>query len=59
MNKRLRKSFGNRKIAGVCGGLGEYLDVDPTIIRIVFLASALLGGASVIIYLVMLVIMPD
>jgi phage shock protein C len=35
--KRLYRSRKNRKIAGICGGLGEYLDIDPTVVRVVSL----------------------
>lgn len=58
MEKRLCKSRSNRVICGVCGGLGEYLNVDPTIIR---LLAVLLGCTStgIIIYLVAAVIMPE
>jgi phage shock protein PspC (stress-responsive transcriptional regulator) len=39
--KRLRRSSTDRKIAGVCGGLAEYFEVDPTIVRLVVVAVAL------------------
>lgn len=58
-HKRLHRSRQHRMLLGVCGGLGEYFDVDPTIIRIIFLASLLLGGTGIIVYLVLLVVMPD
>ncbi|MEY8390846.1 PspC domain-containing protein [Lachnospiraceae bacterium] len=58
MEKRLYKSRKNRVLCGVCGGLGEYFNVDPTIIR---LLAVLLGCTStgIIIYLVAAVIMPE
>ncbi len=46
-------------ILGVCGGIGSYFNIDPTIIRILF-ALAFLGlGAGLILYIIMAVIMPD
>ncbi len=49
----------DKKIAGVCGGLGEYFNQDPVIFRILFVAAVLLFGTGVLLYLVMAVIMPD
>ncbi len=44
---------------GVCGGLAEYFDTDPTIVRIIFVATALLVGTSLAIYAVLALIMPS
>jgi phage shock protein C len=57
MQKRLVKK--DKKIFGVCGGLGDYFDIDPTIVRIIFLASVLLVGTGVLLYIIMAIIMPD
>ena len=57
--KRLYRSRRDRMIGGVCGGLAEYLDTDPTIIRLAFALSILLGGAGVIAYLIMWIVMPE
>ena len=57
--KELRKSDTNRVICGVCGGLGEYLQVDPTIVRLLLVAFTLLGGSGIIAYLIAAVIMPE
>jgi phage shock protein C len=58
--RRLTRSRTNRIIAGVCGGLGEYFGIDPTIIRIIFVLLALPGGAPGILpYLILWVIMPE
>ena len=56
--KKLFRSKSNRVICGVCGGIGEYLNVDPTIIR---LLALLLGftGSGVLVYIVAAFIMPD
>ncbi len=57
--KRLYRSRRDRMIGGVCGGLAEYLDTDPTIIRLAFALSILLGGAGVIAYLIMWIVIPE
>lgn len=57
--KELRKSDANRVICGVCGGLGEYFQVDPTIVRLLLVAFTLLGGSGIIAYLIAAVIMPE
>ncbi len=57
--RKLYRSQTDRKLAGVCGGLAEYLAVDATIIRIVFVALALLGGAAVPVYLAMWLVVPS
>ena len=57
MQKRLVKK--NKKLLGVCGGLGEYFDTDPTLIRILFVASVLLLGTGILLYIIMAIVMPD
>ena len=57
MQKRLVKK--DKKIFGVCGGLGEYFDIDPTIVRIIFLASVLIFGTGLLLYLILAIVMPD
>lgn len=56
--KRLYKSRTNRMIDGVCGGIAEYFDIDPTIIRIVWVLITLLGGSGFIFYIVAMIVMP-
>lgn len=58
MTKRLYRSRTDRMIGGVCGGLGEYLEIDPTIIRVLWVVVALMG-AGVLAYLVMWIIVPE
>jgi len=58
MEKKLMRSSTNEVIAGVCGGLGEYFEVDPTIIRIIFVILAVWGGVGIILYLIALIVMP-
>lgn len=56
--KRLTKS-NDRMIWGVCGGLAEYFNVDPTIVRLLFVLFGLAGGPGVLVYIVMAVVMPE
>ncbi len=56
--RSLTRLHHGRKIAGVCAGLGNYFDVDPTIIRVIFLALLFAGGAGLLIYLIMWISMP-
>ncbi len=58
MEKRLIKSK-DRKIFGVCGGLGNYFDIDPTIVRIAFLIAFVTAGAGLLIYLACAIAMPS
>ncbi len=58
MQKRLTRSRAEKMIGGVCGGLGEYFGVDPTIIRVLWVVITLLGGAGVIAYLILWIVMP-
>lgn len=57
MQKKLRRSK-DSKILGVCGGLGEYFDIDPTIIRIVFLVALVTLGTGLLLYVLMAFVMP-
>ena len=59
--KKLYRSRENRMLGGVCGGLGEYFDIDPTLVRVLFVFGAFLGipGALLLIYLVMLILVPQ
>jgi len=57
-NRRLYRSNTNKMIAGVCGGLGEFLGIDPTLIRLVFVLMGLLGGHGILVYLIMWIVVP-
>lgn len=59
MQKRLYKSKRNCTLLGVCGGIGEYLDVDPTIIRILWVIFTFMGGAGILAYIVCALIMSN
>lgn len=54
----LYRSLHNRKIAGVCGGLGTALGIDPTVVRVLFVITLLFAGSALFIYLVLWLIMP-
>jgi len=58
--KRLYRSKKERMLGGVCGGLGEHLDVDPTVIRLVWAVIPLLSlGTGLLIYLVAWILIPE
>ena len=57
-SKRLYRSQSDRIIGGVCGGVAEYLQVDSTVIRVLWILLTLLGGSGIILYIVSLFIMP-
>ncbi len=56
--RRLRRSVSDRKIAGVCSGVAHYLDIDPTVVRIVWLLLVLFAGTGVLAYLVLWLVLP-
>lgn len=58
MAKQLHLSNRNRKIAGVCGGIAEYFDLDPTLVRIIWVIVTLMGGAGVLLYIIAWILMP-
>ena len=58
MNKKLYKSDVNKIINGVCGGIGEYFDIDPTLVRLAWVVFCALGGSGVIAYVIAAIIMP-
>ena len=58
--KRLYRSASDRKICGVCGGLADYFGLDSTLIRLAFIALAVLGfSTGLILYILAAVVMPD
>ena len=57
--KRLYRSRDNRMISGVCAGLAEYMDIDPTIMRLLFVFGLFAGGATFWAYLVMMLVVPE
>jgi phage shock protein PspC (stress-responsive transcriptional regulator) len=59
MEKRLTRSTNNQMIAGVAAGIANYFNVDPTIVRLIFVVTALTGGPGILAYLIMWVLMPE
>ncbi|MBX2897300.1 MAG: PspC domain-containing protein [Cyclobacteriaceae bacterium] len=57
MAKRLVK--GDKKLFGVCSGLANYFDLDPTIMRIIFIIAFLFFGTGLLLYLILALVMPD
>lgn len=57
MVKKLIK--GDKKIFGVCSGLANYFDMDPTVIRIMFLVALFLFGSGILLYIILAIAMPD
>src|SRR6478672_7446247 len=58
MKAKLYRSTTDRMIAGVCGGLGAYLNIDPVVVRLFFVLLTLCGGGGVLIYLLLWIIIP-
>ena len=58
MAKKLYRSTKDKKIAGVCGGLADHFDIDPTIVRLVALILLLVGGTGVLAYIIGWIIIP-
>jgi phage shock protein C len=56
--KKLYRSMKNKMLGGVSAGLGEYFAIDPTIVRLGFVALALLGGPGIVIYVIMWLVVP-
>ncbi|MDP2929451.1 MAG: PspC domain-containing protein [Candidatus Omnitrophota bacterium] len=56
--KKFYLSNTDKKIGGVCGGIAEYFNIDPTFIRLLFVLGSLLGGLTVITYLALWIISP-
>lgn len=57
--KKLYRSNGNCMIAGVCGGIGEYFGIDPTLIRLAWALFCCAGGSGILFYLVAAIIIPQ
>jgi phage shock protein C len=57
--RKLYRSRTERMVAGVCGGLAEYFNVDTTVVRVLFLVLTLFGGSGLVVYVVMWILVPD
>ncbi|MBZ2174627.1 PspC domain-containing protein [Schnuerera sp. xch1] len=59
MQKKLYKSSRDKKLAGVCGGIAGYLNIDSTVIRLIWVIISLAYGTGIIAYIICALIMPD
>lgn len=59
MKKRLYKIEEGKKLCGACGGIAEYFDVDPTLIRLLWVILVLCAGTGILAYIVAAIIMPN
>ena len=57
--KKLYKSSTDKKLAGVCGGLAEYFNIDSTLVRLGWVVFGLPGGSGLLAYIIAAIIMPD
>lgn len=58
MQKKLYRSETDKMLGGVCGGIGEYFEIDPTIVRLLFVLITLSGGAGIFAYLILWIVVP-
>lgn len=59
MTKKLYKSNKNKMLCGVCGGVGEFFDIDPTLVRLGWVVFCALGGSGIIAYIIAAIIVPQ
>lgn len=59
MEKKLYRSNSNKVLFGVCGGLGEYFNVDPTLVRVAAVVGCCVAGISIIAYIIAAIVMPE
>lgn len=59
MKKRLYRSNVSKVIAGVCGGIAEYFDMDPTLIRLGWVLFCAMGGSGVLVYIIAALVIPE
>ena len=57
--KKLYRSRKNRMICGVCGGIAEYFNIDPTLIRLAWVLFALSAGSGILAYIIAAIVIPD
>lgn len=59
--KYLRRSRKNRMIGGVCGGLADYFDMDPTLVRVLYVLGSILSAAfpGTLVYIILWIVMPE
>lgn len=59
MEKKLFKSSRNKVLTGTCGGIGEYFNIDPTLIRLIFVIVTFAGGCGILVYIVAALVIPN
>lgn len=59
MTKKLYRSLADRKIAGVCAGIADYFEIDPTVVRLLAIASLFMGGGGFVAYIIAWIIVPE
>ena len=59
MQKKLYKSQADKKLCGVCGGIAEYFNMDPTLVRLLWVLFTLAGGAGLLCYIIAAIVMPE
>ena len=59
MEKKLYRSKSDKKLAGVCGGLAKYLNIDVTLVRLIWALVVVIGGAGLLAYLVCALVIPE
>ena len=59
MNKRLYKSNENKMLCGVCGGIAEYFDVDPTLVRLGWVVLCAMVGSGILVYIIAAIVIPN
>lgn len=59
MNKKLYRSYKDKMLGGVAGGLAEYFSIDPTLVRLIFVISLFVGGAGIIAYIILWIVVPE
>ena len=57
--KRLHKSDSDKKLCGVCGGIADYFNIDPTLVRLGWVIFCALGGSGVLAYIIAAIVMPQ
>ena len=57
--RKLYRSRTNKQVAGVCGGLAEYFNVDVTLMRVLFVLLGILGAAGIVLYIAMWIFVPQ
>ena len=59
MKKKLYKTDEGKKLCGVCAGIAEYFNIDPTIVRLILVVFCLSGGSGILFYIIAALVMPN